>query len=106
MHLFDYGDTHKTQASFYISTVLVSLSTYILSGFAAWWVGDSSRRQKLKKHWKSWTSGAANEQGSTNATTSAADEYTKPSIHEEKPKTSLWNGLRSRNNKQNEVQEA
>jgi hypothetical protein len=39
MHLFDSVDSRKTQASFYISTVLISLFTYAFAGLAVLWVG-------------------------------------------------------------------
>lgn len=54
MHLFDSSDPRKTQASFYISTVQICLVTWVLSGLAVWWVGDSDRRQRLKDYWQSW----------------------------------------------------
>jgi len=40
MHLFDSDDPRKTQASFYVSTVLIFLITYALAGLAVWWMGN------------------------------------------------------------------
>jgi hypothetical protein len=44
MHLFDSEDPRKTQVSFYISTVLISLFTYAFAGLAVWWVGKRDQQ--------------------------------------------------------------
>lgn len=51
MHLFDYDELRKTQASFFITTVLVSLITWTFAGFALWWVkkADSGGTGKLTR---------------------------------------------------------
>ena len=53
MHLFDKNDPQQTQASFYISTFLISLATWLFSGMAVWWVRKSDRRPELRAVWKS-----------------------------------------------------
>jgi len=49
MHLFDKVDLKQTQISFYITMVLVSLVTWIISATFIWGV---DRRQKLREKWK------------------------------------------------------
>ncbi|KAF2802242.1 uncharacterized protein BDZ99DRAFT_401745 [Mytilinidion resinicola] len=106
MHLFDSEDNHRTQASFYISTVLISILTYILSGFGAWWVGDSVRRQKLKRGWKSWTSKSAKDNEFPEVDLLVAEKNRGPVTPKEKKKTSRWSGLRSRKGKYGKDEEA
>ncbi|KAF2496714.1 hypothetical protein BU16DRAFT_340064 [Lophium mytilinum] len=102
MHLFDSESLHRTRTSFYVSTVLISVVTYVLSGFAAWWVGNSERRQRLKRYWKSLRAESASETNSETKQASTGKEST-PVLAEEKSKSkTLWSGLRSRKHKDND----
>lgn len=49
MHLFDKVDLKETQTLFYITMVLVSLLTWIISASFIWGV---DRRQKLREKWQ------------------------------------------------------
>jgi hypothetical protein len=71
MHLFDKVDLKQTQTSFYITIVLVSLLTWIISASFIWGV---NKRQKGKGEWKNiWMNTAPSNDSSgqnSNSTTS------------------------------------
>ena len=95
MHLFDSKDPRKTQSSFYITIVLVSVVTYSLSGFAAWWIGESTLRQKLKDYWDPKQAERVSENGKPKGSNISENTKTRRS----------WRGLRHRWRKQGEDEE-
>jgi hypothetical protein len=52
MHLFDKPDPSSNQTSFYITTVLASVVTYIAALCAVWAVAPDEQRKKVKDQWR------------------------------------------------------
>jgi len=53
MHIFDKDDLVQNQISFYVTVVLMSILTYLISGFFLWRVSPEEGRARLASQIKS-----------------------------------------------------